>query len=194
MKTTTSIPDAGNLPGSIEVKISLTRLSGYILLAYLFFLFAGTALYTYVWEEFTAYSIGHYIGQFWGRLVFPCLLLAFVLLVSLNGLLLFLANGRSLKGLHWHCDWAGTGWHCRRPLPLKYYRIVLLLPGILLGVLPALHGFCTGWPEVYVFGLVCLICSLGDFTLWFKLRPFSDDDLYVSHGRELQGKVIRRGA
>ena len=104
----------------------------------------------------------------------------------------YFISGRSLKGIRWHCDWKSAGFYPSRPVPLKHYRLLLLLPGILLGVLPVLHGFCTGNATAYVFGIIALVCSTADFTMWHKLRPFDDEDLFQPGKNTYEGTVIRR--
>ena len=75
---------------------------------------------------------------------------------------------------------------------MKHYRLLLLLPGILMGLLPVLHGFCTGNATAYVFGIISLLCCSSDFMMWYKLRPFDDEDLFRPGKNTFQGTVIRR--
>lgn len=193
MKTSESILN-GSLPtGGIEVKLSLRKLTLRILLFYVLFMLAGSAAYVYIWEDFSSYRLGDYIVEFWGGYALAAILFVAVLCILLQAVLLFVANGCRLKGLRFRCNWVSAGfYYSRTPIPLKKFRVVLLLPGILLGVLPTLHGFCGGHPFVYIFGLVGIMCALGDFTLWCRLRPFHDDDLYQAGRNDLQCTIIQR--
>ena len=193
MKTSESILN-GSLPtGGIEVKLSLRKLTLRILLFYVLFMLAGSAAYVYIWEDFSSYRLGDYIVEFWGGYALAAILFVTVLCILLQAVLLFVANGCRLKGLRFRCNWVSAGfYYSRTSIPLKKFRVVLLLPGILLGVLPTLHGFCGGYPFVYIFGLVGIMCALGDFTLWYRLRPFHDDDLYQAGRNDLQCTIIKR--
>ena len=170
MKTSDSILNSTLQAGGIEVKLSLRKMTLRILFLYILFMLAGSAAYVYIWEDMSAYGLGHYIGEFWGRHA----LFAIFLVVLIR------------------CNWAGAGVYLRNPIALKSFRIILLLPGILLGVLPTLHGFCGGHPFVYIFGLVGIVCALGDFTIWYKLRSFHDNDLYQAGRDDLHCTIIQR--
>lgn len=179
-------------PDGIEVKINPGRITVYVVVSYLLVMFASSALYIYIWEEFSLYNLGHYIGLHWGRSIFWLILPVVGLYILLYSLLGYFINGRSLKGLRWACDWKSIGLAPTRPVPLKHYRLLLLLPGILLGLLPVLHGFCTGNATAYIFGIISLLCCSSDFMMWYKLRPFDDEDLFRPGKNTSQGTVIRR--
>ena len=92
------------------------------------------------------------------------MLCAFLANLLLSYLLLYFLNGRKAKDIGFIANWAGVAFYTKRPLPLKFFRLVLLLPAVLLGV-------------VYFFGLMSLAAAIGDLMLWYKVRPFDDDDL-----------------
>lgn len=190
MKTSEPMLDR---PSGIEVRLSLRKITLRILFAYVLFMVAGSAAYVYIWEDFSTYGLGYYIGKFWGRHALATLFFLFVTYILLQAVLLIVVNGCRLKGLRWRCNWTGAGCYLCRPIALKKFRVTLLLPGILLGVLPALHGFCGGHPFAYIFGLIGIVCSLSDFTMWYKLRPFHDNDLYQAGRNELHCTIIKRG-
>ena len=193
MKTTVqSTPNPAAQPDGMEVKINPGRISVYVVMFYILVMFASSALYIFIWEEFSVYNLGHYIGLHWGRGILRLLLIIFVLYILAGSLVSYFISGRSLKGIRWHCDWKSAGFYPSRAVPLKHYRLLLLLPGILLGVLPVLHGFCTGNATTYVFGIIALVCSTADFTMWYKLRSFDDEDLFQTGKNTYQGTVIRR--
>ena len=192
MKTSDSILNNPLSAGGIEVKLSLRKMTLRIFLLYVLFMLAGSAAYVYIWEDFSAYGLGYYIGEFWGAHALAAIFFVFIFYIPLQALLLIVANGCRLKGLRWRCNWVGTGVYSRYPIALKKFRVTLLLPVILLGVLPTLHGFCGGHPFIYIFGLVGIVCSVGDCTLWYRLRPFHDDDLYQAGRNELQCTIIQR--
>ena len=193
MKTTVqSTPNPAAQPDGMEVKINPGRISFYTVVFYLLVMFASSVLYIFIWEEFSVYNLGHYIGLHWGRGILRLLLIIFVLYILAGSLVSYFISRRSLKGIRWHCDWKSAGFYPSRAVPLKHYRLLLLLPGILLGVLPVLHGFCTGNATAYVFGIISLLCCSSDFTMWYKLCPFDDEDLFQPGKNTFQGTVIRR--
>ncbi len=185
-------PDTTNQPDNTKVKINLGRISVYVVVSYLLVMFASSVLYIFIWEEFSLDNLEHYIEQHWGKGILGLLLMILVLYSLTGSLVTYFINGRSLKGIRWYCDWKAVGFYLTRPVPLKHYRLQLLLPGILLGVLPVLHGFCTGNATAYVCGIITLVCSTTDFAMWYKLRPFDGEDLFQMGKKTYQGTVIRR--
>ena len=175
--TTQPIPATTPKTGTNEVRLATGRLNLIGLITFLLIFILGSLLYDYIWEGISAYESGYRIGgtlyqYFWRTAV--CTFLANLLL---SGLLLYFLNGRKAKDIGFIANWAGVAFYTKRPLPLKFFRLVLLLPAVLLGALPAVHGFCTGQPVVYFFGLMSLAAAIGDLMLWYKVRPFDDDDL-----------------
>ena len=73
MKTTAQPnPNPTSQPDGIEVKINPGRISVYVVVFYLLVMFASSVLYIFIWEEFSVYNLGHYIGQHWGRSSSDC--------------------------------------------------------------------------------------------------------------------------
>ena len=160
--TTQPIPATTLKTGTSEVRLATGRLN---------------LIANYIWEGFSAYSSGYLLGSILYQYFWETLLCAFLANLLLNYLLFYFLNGRKAKNIGFIANWAGVAFYTKRPLPLKFFRLVLLLPAILLGALPAVHGFCTGQPVVYFFGLMSLAAAIGDLMLWYKVRPFDDDDL-----------------
>lgn len=175
--TTHPIPATTLKTGTSEVRLATGRLNLIALVGTLLIFILGSLLYNYIWEGFSAYSSGYLLGSILYQYFWETLLCAFLANLLLNYLLFYLLNGRKAKDIGFIANWAGVAFYTKRPLPLKFFRLVLLLPAILLGVLPAVHGFCTGQPVVYFFGLMSLAAAIGDLMLWYKVRPFDDDDL-----------------
>ena len=109
MKTSDSILNSTLQAGGIEVKLSLRKMTLRILFLYILFMLAGSAAYVYIWEDMSAYGLGHYIGEFWGRHALFAIFLVVLIYIPLQAVLLFVANGCRLKGFRWRCNWAGAG-------------------------------------------------------------------------------------
>ena len=94
MKTTAQPnPNPTSQPDGIEVKINPGRISVYVVVFYLLVMFASSVLYIFIWEEFSVYNLGHYIGQHWGRGIFGLLLIIFVLYILAGSLVTYFISG-----------------------------------------------------------------------------------------------------
>nr|WP_278706547.1 hypothetical protein [Bacteroides intestinalis] len=75
---------------------------------------------------------------------------------------------------------------------MKFYRVSLLLPGILLGVMPAIHEFCTREANIFFLGLFGVLGGTGDLLFWYSLRAFDDEDLLLADKKAFQATIIKR--
>lgn len=194
MMETTAQPNPNPAPqtGGVEVKLNMKRANLWMLAIYLLLVLCGSLLYCYVWEDFSAYNVGYFIGGFWrGNFLFT-FLAATAANILAGYVFLYFYNGRQLQTVRYHSDWSGIGFYSTRPIPLKWYRLFLLLPATVLGALPLVHGFCTSNKIVYAFGILSLAVAVGDLMMYWKLRPFDDEDLYQAGGSSFAGTIIRR--
>lgn len=60
--------------------------------------------------------------------------------------------------------------HCRIPLPLNSYRLAVILPGMVLGVIPAFSGLIFGSLPLTLYGTVLTIAAMGDALILWLLR------------------------
>lgn len=60
--------------------------------------------------------------------------------------------------------------HCTEPMGVRAYRLGALMPGLLLGLLPALAGLGTGHSGVMLFGLLFTLAAGGDVLVLWLIR------------------------
>ena len=186
-------PDTNHLPNGTEVNIQIKKTHRIEFFFLLLALYIGAVLYSYIWEDLLADGVGYHPTSLTETpmyfLIFICTPLAYYLFQYL--LLLFL-SGWNTKAVRFASLWSDSGAYSSRPLPLKRHRLFLLLPGVLIGLLPLVHGFCMENKGVYLFGIGCLILAINDVRLFWKLRPFDGEDLFHMGKKTYQGTVIRR--
>lgn len=71
--------------------------------------------------------------------------------------------------------------HCRKPMEANAYRIGVLMPGLLLGILPSLIGIATGNGWVMNFGILFTLAAGGDFLILWLIRNVSSSKLVEDH-------------
>jgi len=67
--------------------------------------------------------------------------------------------------------------HCKEPLTVRDYRIVLLSPLIILGIIPTIIGLIIGHNGIYGFGLLFILAAGGDLIIFWKLRNENKNSL-----------------
>lgn len=75
--------------------------------------------------------------------------------------------------------------HARRPMTLRAYRGVLVLPGLVQGVIPLAAGFLTGGGWLALYGYVMLASAIGDIAVLHLLRHYPPHQLVRDHPREV---------
>lgn len=184
-----------NQLNGVEIKLTTKSINITAIVGFFVLFLAGSIAFIYIWDELSAYNIGYYLSKYLGigslKLVgFLCAYMAAYILIQTVPLYWF--GGKDKKAFRWNNDWKGIGLRLIHPIALKYYRIILLLPGILLGILPAIHGFCTGNISIFYAGLFGILASLGDINFWYKLRTFDDEDLLLSGEKSFEATIIKR--
>ena len=71
--------------------------------------------------------------------------------------------------------------HCMEPMRVNAYRIGAAMPGILLGIIPALIGILNGNGWLLGFGALFTAAAGGDFLILWLTRNVDSDKLVEDH-------------
>jgi len=71
--------------------------------------------------------------------------------------------------------------HAKKEIPVRAMKKTLLLPFIPTGILPAFIGIIFDLPAVTLLGSILMAGCIGDFMLYYKLKPFSNDAFVKDH-------------
>ena len=117
----------------------------------------------------------------------PWLLLILVLSIIIHeGLhaVGFVLVGRvPLSAIKFGFSWQGLAPYapCRVPLPISAYRLSVLLPGFVLGFLPALVGLLIGSFALLLYGAVMLVTAGGDLAVFLAVRSVPSGARVIDH-------------
>lgn len=148
------------------------------------------AAYWLIWpEQFSTQNLGELVRVHRDLLLISPLLMLVVFILGavvhelLHGLTwaVFCKNGlKSIKyGVYWkmltpYC-------HCKEVLPLRHYMIGGMMPGLVMGLLPALAGIAMGHFLLFLFGLFFSMAAAGDLLILWMLRRQQASDLVQDH-------------
>jgi hypothetical protein len=178
---------------SIEVTIPLRRANtaSFAFFAVAIVLFGGMFAWRFGWYAFllswqnflTDYLI--LIGSIFGGMILHELLHAVTWAIFCR------LGFRSISfGINWRA--LAPFVHCGEYLQLRHYTVGVLLPGLALGLFPAILSLITGSGWALCFGIFFTAGAAGDFLAWKELRRFKKTDQVLDH-RENIGFVVRRG-
>lgn len=132
-------------------------------------------------------------------LFYPFLmLLVFVLGAVMHELLhgltwsIFCKRGlRSISyGVHWR--YLTPYCHCKEMLPLRPYLVGGMMPGLVMGLLPAVAGMVTGNLLLFLFGLFFSLAASGDLLVLHMLRHAKASDLVQDHPEKIGCYLYRK--
>lgn len=109
---------------------------------------------------------------------------SFILLHELiHGICFAVFSKKRFKSIRFGVMWSHLApyCHCEDAITAKQYRIVLLMPTLLLGFLPMLTGLIVGNFLVFFAGVMLVWGGVGDITAYFLTKKVSGDTLIVDH-------------
>ncbi|HJX70350.1 MAG TPA: DUF3267 domain-containing protein [Bacteroidales bacterium] len=71
--------------------------------------------------------------------------------------------------------------HCTEPIPVWIYRIGIILPGLILGIIPAVLAIFTGKLWLLMFGSFFSWAASGDFIIFYMIRNLKNNVLVQDH-------------
>lgn len=79
--------------------------------------------------------------------------------------------------------------HSSRPMSARAYRVVLLLPGLVLGLLPAAIGTIQGLGWVVVYGYVMIVSAIGDLIVFREMKDVDSRTSVRDHPEKIGCQV-----
>lgn len=161
-----------------DYSISMAQANVYALVATLPFIVPLFALYVWVWQ-----------GLNWDGSSFATLLLLLVFLLSVVvHELIHAFSWRWAAGLSAEEVQLGFQWrtftpyaHAKVPMPASAYRLGTVMPGLVLGLAPAVVGLLLGQSGLFLFGLLSIFSAGGDLTILWLLRSVKGTQLVEDH-------------
>ena len=155
-----------------EVSISFWRANFFAVISVLPILIILYFLYSFIWEE-PAISFNFPYWLFY--------LIGVVIHELIHGLYAMKFSKQGMKSIKFGFAWKTLTpyCHCKEPLTARDYRIVLLSPLIILGIIPAIIGLIIGHNGIYGFGLLFILAAGGDLIIFWKLRNENKNTLVL---------------
>ncbi len=138
---------------------------------------------------------GHFDGADWNLLVAAGLFLAGVLVHELlHGFAWMIAGGTSRETVKFGFQMKTlTPYaHCTEPLDVTAYRIGAVVPGIVLGIIPAVAALVIGHAGWLVFGFLFTLAAGGDALILWVLHDVPRGALVEDHPERAGCYVILR--
>lgn len=101
-----------------------------------------------------------------------------------------------IHGISWHYfgkkPWStikfGVNWkrltpytHCTELLTIRAYRLGIMIPGLVMGVIPVIVAFINGIDWLAILGAFFILSSASDFLVLFLLRNIPENYLAEDH-------------
>jgi hypothetical protein len=80
--------------------------------------------------------------------------------------------------------------HCSTPMSASAYKVALVLPGLLLGIVPALIGIGLGIGWLTLYGMMMAVAALGDAQIAWLMRRLPGSTRVIDHPEEAGCEVL----
>lgn len=156
--------------------------------------------YVLLWpEQFSSEAIASVVKEHGARILFLPLLLMLVFIPGavvhelLHGLTWAAFCKRGIQSIRYGVYWRALApyCHCEEVLPLRPYVLGGMMPGIVMGILPAIAGIIWGNLWVFSFGLFFTLAAAGDMLVLWMLRHCHATDLVQDHPEKVGCYVLR---
>lgn len=71
--------------------------------------------------------------------------------------------------------------HCIEPLKASQYKLGLLMPTMILGILPIIYSLITGSFDLLFYGFLMLLGGIGDIIIFFMMGKVKSDTVIKDH-------------
>ncbi|MGM0408086.1 MAG: DUF3267 domain-containing protein [Bacteroidota bacterium] len=82
--------------------------------------------------------------------------------------------------------------HCKKSIKVRFYRMGVAMPFILLGILPSSVALIIGDSVLYLWGLFFSCLATGDIIVLFMLSKFNGNDYVSDHPKKMGFKIDKR--
>jgi hypothetical protein len=146
-----------------DITISFWRANFYAIISVLPILLILYFLYSFTWEK-PAITFNYPYWIFY--------LIGVVIHELIHGFFAMQFSKQGMKSIKFGISWKLLTPYChiKEPLTVRDYRIVLLSPLIILGIIPTIIGLIIGHNGIYGFGLLFILAAGGDLIIFWKLR------------------------
>lgn len=129
-------------------------------------------------------------------LALPVFLLSIVMHEGLHGMGFILFSEATSHDVRYGVKWeALTPYaHCEIPIRAFSYRVAVVMPTVILGVMPYLVGLLTGSPLWALYGITMTIAGLGDMLAMWAIRHVPNEVRVQDHPSEVGCDVLWESA
>ena len=81
--------------------------------------------------------------------------------------------------------------HCSQPMSALAYRIAVLLPGLLLGVVPCIIAVTIGSGWLLIWGVLMIVAAGGDVSILWAIRAVDGQTMVIDHPSKAGCQIVR---
>ena len=165
------------------------------LMAFLMLPVAFVLLWLPYWFAWKSWPFAAFVDRSVGGLA--TLIIVFGLSVVVHELLhalgFWLIGGAFWRRIKFGFSWQGFApyAHCQEPLQTTAYRISVLLPGVVLGLLPGWIGAVVEQPLLVMWATLMLLAAGGDAAVLWAVRQVPSGERVLDHPKKVGCQVLR---
>lgn len=152
-------------------------------LPFVFFSFIIFSLpYFFIWGR-NSVEIGIRATYFNLKIFIPVFILGAFLHEILHGLSFLIFGKLNYKQIKIGFQWKTITpfAHCKVPVKASVYRIALIMPTLILGIIPSIFAIITGNSWLIIYGIIFTVVGGGDFLTVWLIRKARKNQLVQDH-------------
>ncbi|HIK11255.1 MAG TPA: DUF3267 domain-containing protein [Oscillatoriaceae cyanobacterium M33_DOE_052] len=174
-----------------DVSVSMVKANLYALIAALPPTVILLGCYTFMWGWHRFFmGISYFLSQ--PLLSLIGLFAGIVAHELIHGLTWKFFGNKPSSAIKYRIDWKTLTpyTHCKEPIEIGAYKLGAAMPGVILGVLPAIFGILTSNGSILTFGLIFTLAAGGDILILWLLRQVKAGALVEDHPTRVGCYVI----
>lgn len=179
---------------NLTINIVWANLFGFLILTPVLFLY-GIPFY-FIWHhQYPVDRIGAYMDNIWVNMLpaVPVILAGIIMKELIHGITWSFYTKHGSKSIRYGMRWKMLTpyCHCKEPLKVKHYVLGAIMPGLLLGVLPAIVALVQGNLAMLIFAIFFTVAAAGDFLMVHLLRKEDRESWVQDHPSEMGCYIYR---
>jgi hypothetical protein len=173
---------------NLTIDIVWANLFGFLMLTPVVFVY-GIPFY-FIWHhQYPVDRIGAYMDNIWVNMLpaVPVILAGIIMKELIHGITWSFYTKHGSTSIRYGVRWKMLTpyCHCKEPLKVKHYVLGAIMPGLLVGVLPAIFALIKGNLPLLIFAIFFTVAAAGDFLMVHLLRKEDRESWVQDHPSEM---------
>jgi len=147
----------------------------------------------FFWKGNFGKSFGHISYGMKMAIILGSITLGLIIHELIHGLTWSVFTSKGLKSIKFGIIWKILTPYCHSKEPLRVWQYMLgsIMPFMILGVLPCLAAYLTGYLFLLIYGLIFTLAAGGDLLIIWMLRKENRKEWVIDHDKKMGCYILK---